>query len=149
MQIQIPTDRTSGTRTRATQMLTNNCRNMFDALNHCATAAAWTAAKHYRGKRSFPADTSNVFLKSDTRFVDFTFHSLALFAVRLRNSNMVSIPLSDSCRFDAVLDVELVEEIVVTPYKLFSFPSRYIFLHLGVSFSHFTQRYPLSRICLS
>ena len=38
MRIQIPTDRTNGTGTRATQMLT--CRNMFGVLNHCATAAA-------------------------------------------------------------------------------------------------------------
>ena len=40
LRIQIPPDITNGTRTRATQMLAIQiCRNLFDAFNHCATAA--------------------------------------------------------------------------------------------------------------
>ena len=38
LRIQIPPDRTSGTRTCATQMLIYKFAEMFDALNHCAMA---------------------------------------------------------------------------------------------------------------
>ena len=44
LRIKILTDGTSGTRTRATHIYFQTCRNMFDALNHCATAASYSLA---------------------------------------------------------------------------------------------------------